>query len=105
MIMVNNSKLGKKISLCMFGMIFTIMLVLTIAVTSTIAKRTKDDAINDMKIITRERSQIIENYVKNAEKTLTYYSQAGEIADVLAQPNSLEAAKRAQSYTEKFSQD
>lgn len=103
--LMKSSKLGKKGANYLFFMILIIMVVLTISVTSIVMIKTKDSAINNMQIITSERSQIIDNYVDNAEKTLIFYSKAGEIADILAHPEDPEATKKAQVFTESFSKE
>ena len=47
-----------------------VMLGLSIFITLTISKKTKENAVQHMGSVTDERAQIIETYVKNAENTL-----------------------------------
>lgn len=105
----NNGKasngLGQKIIVSMLTMQIIVMAVLSIMVIQSITKDTKNSTINSMKTIVQERSQIIMNYVKEAEGTLTAYSRAGEILDIMKNPEDPEAVAAAQSYTEKFSGD
>ena len=103
--MKNSSKMGKKLVMYLFVMIFTIMVILTLSVTMTITKKTKENTINNMKTITAERSQIIQNYVLNAAKTLIFYGEAGEIRDIIKNPEDPVATKNVQSYTESFSKN
>jgi GGDEF domain-containing protein len=71
-----------------------------------------------MQTITDERAQIILNYVKNAETTLTYFSEGyevkallekqnelGQSTDILSDSSSKELVAAAQAYTENFSAD
>ncbi|MDO5558309.1 MAG: diguanylate cyclase [Oscillospiraceae bacterium] len=83
----------------------TVMLALSLGITKTVTDRTRKNSIEHMSTIAEERSQIIENYVKSAEKTLAAYSNAGEILEVVTNPTDPVAAKNAQNYTEDFSDD
>ncbi|MBO4877737.1 MAG: diguanylate cyclase [Ruminococcus sp.] len=80
-----------------------IMVILFFLITLTISRSTKKNAIDHMTTITDERAHIIDDYVANAEKTLTYYSKAGQITDLLADPTNAKAQAAAQKYTEEFS--
>lgn len=103
---VNSSLgLGQKIIVSMLAMQIVVMAVLSVMVIQSITKDTKNSTINSMKTIVQERCQIIMNYVKEAEGTLTAYSRAGEILDIMKNPENPEAVAAAQSYTEKFSGD
>ena len=82
-----------------------VMLGLSIGITATVTSSTRNNSIEHMSTIADERSYIIENYVKSAEKTLAAYSNAGEITNVLMNQNDSAAKKEAQEYTEKFSND
>ncbi len=97
--------LGKKIMACILIMQVVIMSILSIVVITMITSDTKENTINSMQTITQERAQIIKNYVIETENTLTAYSRAGEIMDILQYPNNSEIVKAAQTYTEKFSSD
>lgn len=82
-----------------------IMLALSLFITSTVSSRTKTNSIEHMGAITDERAHIIENYVENAEKTLTSFSRAAQVKALLESPDNSAAIAAAQSYTEKFSAD
>ncbi len=97
--------LGQKIIISMLAMQIVVMTVLSIMVIQSITKDTRESTINSMKTIVQERSQIIMNYVKEAEGTLTAYSRAGEVLDIMKNPEDPAAVAAAQSYTEKFSGD
>ena len=70
-----------------------------------ITKNSKNTAINNLQTIVQERSQIVENYVQESEVILSAYSKAGEILNVLKNPENKSAVDAAQKYTESFSAD
>ncbi|MBR4555091.1 MAG: diguanylate cyclase [Ruminococcus sp.] len=82
-----------------------IMLGLSIFITLTVSDKTKQNAIDHMKAITDERAAIIESFVQNAEKTLTYYSKGKEIVDMFKNPTKPEYKAAAQAYTEAFGKE
>lgn len=82
-----------------------VMIILFLLITFTISKTTRNNSIEHMGTITDERAQIINNYVENAEKTLTYYSKADQIKDVLKDPTNQDLIDRAYEYTLDYSKD
>lgn len=80
-----------------------VMIVLSVALTATITRSTKKNAIEHMQTITDERAHIILNYVENAEKTLTYYSKAEQVTNLLSDPDNADYIAKAQSFTEDYS--
>lgn len=97
--------LGQKIIASMLAMQIVVMTILSVLVVYIITTDTRNSTINSMKTIVQERSQIIQNYVQEAEGTLTAYSRAGEILDIMQNPEDPEIVAAAQAYTEKFSSD
>ncbi len=81
------------------------MTVLSVFVINIVTDDTKETTVSNMKTIVEERSQIIQNYVKQAEGTLMAYSRAGEVLDVMLHPEDPEIVAAAQAYTEAFSAD
>lgn len=81
------------------------MFMLSLGITYIISKSATDSSINYITTITEERSQIILNYVENAERILSAYSRADEILDIIENPESIDAVNAAQKYTEAFSED
>lgn len=65
----------------------------------------RENAMNNMKTITKNESTIIEDYISSSEQYLTAYSRAGEIRDLLLNPTDVEYTKKAQEFTEQFSKD
>ncbi len=97
--------LGQKIIASMLAMQIVVMTILSVLVVYIITTDTRNRTIKSMKTIVQERSQIIQNYVQEAEGTLTAYSRAGEILDIMQNPEDPEIVAAAQAYTEKFSSD
>lgn len=97
--------LGQKIIASMLAMQIVVMTILSVLVVYIITTDTRNSTINSMRTIVQERSQIIQNYVQEAEGTLTAYGRAGEILDIMQNPEDPEIVAAAQAYTEKFSSD
>lgn len=97
--------LGQKIIVSMLVMQFAVMTILSVFVTYFITSDTRNSTINSMRTIVEERSQIIKNYVQEAEGTLTAYSRAGEVLNIMLNPEDPAAVAAAQAYTENFSKD
>lgn len=97
--------LGQKIIICMLVMQIVVMTILSVLVVSSITKDIRKTMTNSMLTIAQERSQIIKNYVSESERMLTSYSRAGEILDIMQNPEDPEIVAAAQAYTEKFSGD
>lgn len=97
--------LGQKITVSVMVMQIIVILLLSVFVTNSATAGTKETAINNMEAITQERAQIVRNYVKETENTLTAYSRAGEITALLKKPTDAAATAAAQKYTETFSGD
>ena len=97
--------LGQKIIIAMLVMQIVVVSVLATNVIISMRNNTKNSTINSMKTVVQERSQLIENYVQEAEVILAAYSRAGEILNVMQNPTDPDAFAAAQAYTEKFSSD
>ena len=82
-----------------------ILAILTVTITRKVSATTRANSLDHMKTITDERAQIIDSYVRSAERTLSAYSRAGQITALLKDPTNHELQKAAQSYTELFSHD
>lgn len=82
-----------------------IMSILYFMMSNSIVSNIQNNTMNNMLTITQERSKIIEDYIDGAERYITAYSRAGEIENILLNPNNEVFVKEAQEYTEKFSAD
>lgn len=97
--------LSKKIIVCMLAIQIVVMAILSVMVIHSITTDTRKSTINSMNTIVQERSQIIRNYVDKAECILASYSRAGEILNVMQNPEDPDITAAAQAYTTKFSND
>lgn len=97
--------LGQKIIASILIMQMLVMTVLSVIVVMSVTDNVRTTAVNNMQTIVQERSQIINNYVQEAEVILSAYSKAGEILAVMQNPGNASATEKAQSYTEAFSAD
>ena len=82
-----------------------IMIIIMLIVTTFVSYTTRNNSLDHLATVTEDRAQIVSNYVDNAEKTLTAYSRASQIIDLLKDPSSTVNKKVAQKYTEEFSKD
>ena len=96
---------AKKIIVAILIMQMIVMTCLSVMVIMEITKNSKNTAINNLQTIVQERSQIVDNYVQESEVILSAYSKAGEILNVLKNPENKSALDAAQKYTESFSKD
>ena len=96
---------AKKIIVAILIMQMIVMTCLSVMVIMETTKNSKNTAINNLQTIVQERSQIVDNYVQESEVILSAYSKAGEILNVLKNPENKSALDAAQKYTESFSKD
>ena len=68
-----------------------VMTCLSVMVIMEITKNSKNTAINNLQTIVQERSQIVDNYVQESEVILSAYSKAGEVLNVLINPENKSA--------------
>ena len=97
--------LGQKITVCVMIMQIIVIVLLAGFVIYRTSTEAKETAINNMETITQDRAQIVQEYVKQTEGTLTAYSRAGEVTELLKNPTNPAAVQAAQKYTEAFSGD
>ena len=99
------SKIGLRISLAIFVAELFVFIMLFNFISNGIGSTTEETAINNMKVITLDRSEIIKNYVQTAEASLSGYLKAGQIYDMLEDLSDAEAKATAQKYTESYGKD
>lgn len=68
-------------------------------------KNIQENTVNCMETIVDDRSQLIQNYVREKEAYLTAYSRAGEIKELLLHKSDKSVVSAAQKYTELYSGD
>ena len=95
--------LARKIIGAILPMQVVVMTCLSIMVVYGITQNVRTTATDNLQTIVQERSQIVENYVQESEVILSAYSKAGEILNVLKNPENKSAVDAAQKYTESFS--
>lgn len=100
-----NSKVSVKISVYIALMQIVVMLCVFLFISFSVTENMKKTTIDNMQTISTDRAKIIEDYIQSSEEFLTAYSRAGEITDLLLNPNDEEAVAAAQKYTETFSAD
>lgn len=102
--MANSKKTFASINIILIAQL-SLMLILSLLITKTITDSTKENAIEHMNTIADEQSKIIDTYIENAEKTLSVYSNASDIRDIVLDPDNKQKQEAAQKYTESFSKD
>ena len=98
-------RLGMKITLQVLVVQVLVFAVLFIFIINSVSSSAQDNAVNNMQTAAIDRSEIITNYIKSTEDTLTAYLKAEQIYDLLRDPSDEEAVAAAQTYTENFSKD
>ncbi|MGN1417439.1 MAG: methyl-accepting chemotaxis protein [Oscillospiraceae bacterium] len=101
----NYCRLGLKISLSVLGIQFAVFTILFLVINSSVSSSAHDNAVNNMQTAAIDRSEIISNYIRSTEDTLTAYLKAEQIYDLLRDPSNEEYVAQAQKYTENFSKD
>lgn len=99
------SRISVKISIYIAVMQIVVMLGMFLFISFSVSKIMKKTTIDNMQTISTDRAKIIENYILSSEEFLTAYSRAGEITNLLLNPNDEETVAAAQKYTETFSAD
>ena len=99
------SKIGLRISLAIFVAELFVFIMLFTFISNGTTDTTEESAVNNMKVVALDRSEIIKNYVQTAESSLSGYLKAGQIYDMLESLSDAEAKAEAQKYTESFGED
>ncbi|MGN1103207.1 MAG: methyl-accepting chemotaxis protein, partial [Huintestinicola sp.] len=79
--------------------------ILFLVINSSVSTTAHNNAVNNLQTAAIDRSEIISNYIRSTEDTLTAYLKAEQIYDLLRDPSNEEYASAAQKYTENFSKD
>lgn len=98
-------KLGIKITFVVLAIQFMVFTILFLVIISSVSNSARKNAVNNMRTVTIDRSEIISNYIQSAEDTLTAYLKAEQIYALLHDPSNQEYVVAAQKYTENFSKD
>ncbi|MDE7230427.1 MAG: hypothetical protein K2N56_08100 [Oscillospiraceae bacterium] len=98
-------KLGFRISVTVFAVQLAAFLALFLFISFSVSGSAKDAAVNNLRTAAVDRSEIIENYIKTTEDSLTAYLRASQISDLLSDPSNSDYIEKAQKYTEAFGND
>lgn len=98
-------KLGLRISSAVLAIQLVIFVALFVFINIYVADSSYDNAVNNMQTAAVDRSEIISNYIKSTEDTLTAYLKADQIYDIIRDPSNSEYTAAAQKYTENFGKD
>ena len=99
------SKIGLRISLAIFVAELFVFIMLFTFISNGTSSTTEESAVNNMKVVALDRSEIIKNYVQTAESSLSGYLKAGQIYDMLENLSDAAAKEQAQKYTESYGKD
>jgi len=99
------SKIGLRISLAIFVVELFVFIMLFSFISNGTSSTTEESAVNNMKVVALDRSEIIKNYVQTAESSLSGYLKAGQIYDMLEDTSDATAKAKAQKYTEEYGKD
>lgn len=96
-------KVGLHITILVLIAQLVVFIALFFFINGSVTKSARDNAVNSMETSALDRSEIIMNYVRSSEDSLTAYLKAQQIYDLLSNPSDAEAAAAAQKYTEDYS--
>ncbi|SEL28889.1 sensor domain-containing diguanylate cyclase [Ruminococcus albus] len=82
--------------------VLAVMAILITFMTVSVSRITARNAQSNMQTVAAERAKVIEDYVIWAEDTLTNFSHASDVKNLLLNPNDTEAKNQAQKYTSDF---
>lgn len=97
--MENKKKLSRVSVLLIIELV--VMIIMSTIVYQIVSSATRKNSIEHMQTVANERAHIIETYVKNAERTLEYYSKASQITNVLQYVSKNGLTGEAQNYIDK----
>lgn len=97
--------LGVRITVTLFVVQLIAFTGLFLVINAFVSSSLYQDAVDNMKTASRDRAQIIENYVQSTEDTLIAYLKAQQIYDLLRNLDDAESVATAQKYTEEFGKD
>lgn len=102
--MFKNMKLAVKTSLFMIIILVIGFFALWKVVDETTTSIVGNNITNQMTDTVKSRAKIIDEYVKSAEDYLVAFGQAGEVKNLLMNPEDEELQKLAQDYTVAFAE-
>lgn len=102
---LNRHSMKIKISTTVMAVQLVVFVILIFFIDSSVTDFAGKNAVNTMETAALDRAELIKNHIDSAEDTLTSYLKAGEIYDLLSDPDNEEYIAAAQVYTDRFSAD
>lgn len=100
--MTKNLKLSAVISVSL-GVIALICLgILYLITSSNISSVMRETALNNMTTSLDAQTSILEQYISSSEMNLRQFATAGEVRELLKNPDNSDAVQAAQNYTEQY---
>lgn len=99
---IENKKLAIRIGVITTAITLMGMTLLWLVVSTNAVSMVKNDITNQMTDAVESRATIINEYVSSAEEYMTAFALAGEVRDLLRNPDDPLLVERAQKYTENF---
>ena len=97
--------IGFRITVTLLVVQILVFTVLFLFINNSVSSASYQNAVNNLQTAASDRAEIITNYIKSTEDTLTAYLKAKQIYDLLENPDDAEKAAEAQKYTVNFSKD
>lgn len=99
---MKNIKLSIKISIISISIMAFGLIALCLGINTKMQDIIRDSILSHMSESVDMQTEIVENYVDQAEAYLMDYAQAPALLEVLANPADEDAVKKLQTYTEKY---
>ena len=100
--MLKNKRLSTVVAIVVSVVVFVAMILVYLVADSSVNKVLIKDAENNMHTSLDAKSQIINEYINNAETTLLTFSKSGELRNFYKDTTNAENQKIAQKYNSDF---
>lgn len=97
--------IGFRITITLLVVQLLVFTVLFLFINNSVSSASYQNAVNNLQTAAVDRSDIITNYIKSTEDTLTAYLKAKQVYELLENPDDAEKTAEAQKYTENFGKD
>lgn len=99
---VRRFTLGFRITVTLFVIQLIVFSGLFLFINNSVSAASYSNAMNNLQTGTRDRAEIIDNYINSTADTLEGYLKASQIYDLLRAPEDPDAFAAAQKYTEDY---
>ncbi|MDD5934407.1 MAG: PDC sensor domain-containing protein, partial [Clostridiales bacterium] len=100
--MMKNMKMGTKICTTVIATLIIGLVVLWLVADGKMSSAMRDSTIDRLTEATQSRTEIINQYLSNAETFFKQYGQADVVVNLLKHPNDTKALNDAFSYSERY---